>query len=368
MGLSQINDTTFRFDIGDEYVELGDRYSNDFIPTAKINRWGGECFVEPRFNTLIKPTPVLEGNILKWVSPNLEVHFFEDAGSFEYMTVLNQKPASNIISFDIETQGLDFLYQPVLTQEEIDRGDIQPENVAGSYAVYHSTRTNIHSCKADADKYKVGKAFHIYRPQAVDSSGKKTWCLLSIDIQAGTLIIEVPQNFLDTATYPVYIDPNFGYETIGSAGSIIENDIQGSKFTCTEAGTATNITAYIDITGGNFDTKTAIYKHSDASLLAGSNEVNVAADGWIEYNVSGSLTAQDYVLEAWSESTANTCYLKRDSGDTDQSHRVVGEVYNGWPDPATWQHYTYKHSIYCTYTAAGAGAIASQRLKTGTGR
>jgi hypothetical protein len=60
---------------------------------------------------------------------------------FEIEIVLDEKPATN--AFRIEgAEDLDFFYQPELTPEENAEGAFRPENVVGSYAVYHKTKAN----------------------------------------------------------------------------------------------------------------------------------------------------------------------------------------------------------------------------------
>ena len=80
-------------------------------------------------------------------------------GGYEYQINLKSKPATNVIEFTLETQGLDFFYQPPLTEEmdehtaefgediEVTGTDVKkngkivrhrPENIVGSYIVYAS--------------------------------------------------------------------------------------------------------------------------------------------------------------------------------------------------------------------------------------
>jgi len=123
-----------------------------------------------------------------------------ELGGVEFDTILYEKPTSNKITFPIETKGLKFYYQPPLT-EEIKIGDENgrivkvtetdayakdektgelisvnhsPENVVGSYAVYHESKSGDYS-KMGGKNYRAGKAFHIYRPKITDANGNWTW-------------------------------------------------------------------------------------------------------------------------------------------------------------------------------------------------
>ncbi|GAI14707.1 unnamed protein product, partial [marine sediment metagenome] len=80
------------------------------------------------------------------------------------------------------------------------------------------------------------------------------------------------------------LDPNFGYETKGGTEwSLAANFIIGSKYTCTEAGTATSITAYLKQKNTlTPKVKFGIYKSSDKSLVGYTEEwtVTSAWDDW----------------------------------------------------------------------------------------
>jgi len=136
-------------------------------------------------------------------------------GGLRFELVLKVKPLVNSFTIPIKSKNLRFSKQPFLAQEDIDAGISCPLNVEGSYAVYHVSKKN--------NQYMTGKAFHIYRPIAEDAQGNKAWCALNIDgyLDPKNLTITVPQQFLDEAVYPVSIDPDFGYTTIGGSLSNI---------------------------------------------------------------------------------------------------------------------------------------------------
>ena len=151
----------------------------------------------------------------------------QNVSGFEFEIILRERPASNVVEMAIEAEGLKFYYQPELTQEEIDEGAYRPEEVVGSYAVYHATCGQMHK-KEDAEKYQTGKAFHIYRPKVYDANGNWIWGELNIDAEAGILSITVDQQWLNNAVYPVRVDPTFGYTEVGGASlSAIHPRIDG---------------------------------------------------------------------------------------------------------------------------------------------
>ncbi|MGE5041461.1 MAG: Hint domain-containing protein [Candidatus Levyibacteriota bacterium] len=175
---------------------------------------------------------------------------------FEFDIVLHQKPETNIFTYNIDTEGLDFLYQPPLTEEEKDQGLYRPENVVGSYAVYKSGSKSLYASQEEAQKYQTGKVFHIYRPKIIDSKGNWTWGVLDIDKNKSQLSIAIDQKWLDTASYPVTVDPTFGYTTQGASTIDVGNTIRGSHFTIGENGTLTSIAAFGGV--GCFTGKTLV--------------------------------------------------------------------------------------------------------------
>ena len=365
------------------------------IPNLKMNRWDEECYIQV-IAPLKGASMSREGNKIKWRNSKAEVHLYpierqlhrekdhkgrehvfiqNENGGYELESILLEKPASNILTFHIETQGLKFYYQPELTQEEIDRGAFRPENVVGSYAVYHASRTNVHSNKEDALKYKAGKAFHIYRPKAIDDAGNEIWGDLHIDEQKGTLSVTIDQGWLDAAIYPVRVDPNFGYEVAGGSSKAIIENIRGSVFTITEEGTGSSITFYAQSWGDDVDAKlaAAIYLHSDSSLVGSTTPVDIGTTDqltqWWTTNFASppSLTASTaYVLVAWGDDySLSTLYY--DAGDVDQGHDDAGVWTYGdpppWPNPAVFVHNTDKYSVYCTYSIPGVGHPTQLRTR-----
>ena len=127
---------------------------------------------------------------------------------FEFEIVLNNKPSTNIVPLSVQSTGLAFYYQNGIPGSINDR---IPDNVVGSYAAY----------RTEPVRNQSNKAFHIYRPWAVDSKGKKVWCAFDPNWDGvSDLNITVPQSFLDSANYPITIDPTFGYTIAGSASTV----------------------------------------------------------------------------------------------------------------------------------------------------
>lgn len=202
-------------------LEIGDsKRPDEFVPQAKVMRWSNEVNISVRRQKPEKarrgqgrgkqPTVDVVGDHVVYEDDDEAVHIYErpevgEDGGLEIELHLKHKPDTNRFDFSIETKGLNFYYQPALTKEEIDEGVERPENVIGSYAVYHATKRNN---RVGGMEYKTGKAFHIYRPKAIDADGAETYCDIHIQVQgeSGTMTKTVPQEFLNKAKYPVIIE------------------------------------------------------------------------------------------------------------------------------------------------------------------
>jgi hypothetical protein len=169
----------------------------------RMEKWSGEVRMVVRYESVQGKgnRPLMSKNV-EWQGQNEKVRGYRiDDENYEFEVELASKPVTNKFDFVIEgVHNLDFFYQPELTQEEIDEGAERPENVVGSYAVYHKTKANH---RVGSTNYATGKAFHWYRPLVEDADGNTTWGELSWNEQTSTMTTTIPQEFLDNAKYPV---------------------------------------------------------------------------------------------------------------------------------------------------------------------
>ena len=192
----------------DEYSDVEIKDQN--TPEVKLRKWGDETYIKLSYPDFSPVSPKQDKGKMKWVNGNKEVHLYPlepteqmEGGGFEFEIILNEDPRPTKtgdykIVIPIETKGLKFYYQPELTQQEIDDGAFRPENIVGSYAVYHFTKGNMHAGQEEAEKYKTSKAFHIYRPRINESVGNWAWSEQEIIIDEkgiGQKIITISGNF-----------------------------------------------------------------------------------------------------------------------------------------------------------------------------
>ena len=111
-------------------IEIGDFKQPDFKPQFKLMRWNNEVNFSIRAEEHPQARVEVEDEKIKYITPDYEVHKYDkpdasENGGFEFEWILPKKPASNVLSTTIQTKGLNFFYQPPLTQEEIDKGCIR---------------------------------------------------------------------------------------------------------------------------------------------------------------------------------------------------------------------------------------------------
>ena len=141
-----------------------------------------------------------------------------DNTALEWELIFDSKPGSQYSwSFPFISDNLVFYYQDSL--------DAEPGTIYfahGSWAVYHSYKSGNFVSVADT-AFKIGKAFHIDRPKAWDSSGDTVWFNMVIDTLTDSLTISGDSAWLDTSDYPITIDPTFGYTDAGASSTGLNN-------------------------------------------------------------------------------------------------------------------------------------------------
>ena len=372
----RLEKTAFILDAIDEnaiQAEVGNKNSDSFEPSLTLRKWDNETNFKVKYKHSEKEKDQkvdIEDKKIKWKGEKTEVHYYDikkgellhdkvlEHDVFEVEVLLLEKPDTNIVGFDIETKGLVFNYQPELTQEEIDEGAFRPENVIGSYAVYHESKQGDYS-KMGLKNYRAGKAFHIYRPKIIDSAGTEVWG--ELNITDNLLTVAIPQEFLDNAVYPVRhaAGLTFGYTTGGSS-----NFFEGTGYLTTagityapgQDGVGVSMSIYGIASAHQF--RLVIYDNT--SLVRGTAATNfVSGPNWATANLTSSVdvfNATNYYL-VYTINDSSTLYY-------DTAGAVYGKYTsftfsNSFPATVSWStsgSRNWKYSIYCTYTAEEAEA------------
>jgi hypothetical protein len=97
------------------------------------------------------------------------------------------------------------------------------------------------------------------------------------------LTITIPQSFLDSAVYPVVVDPTFGYSSVGATFATITDGIIRLSVThaAPENGTLNTIHFYSGYSGSgtNCLVRLVLYKDSDLSLVTYGGENSYSTPG-----------------------------------------------------------------------------------------
>ena len=355
-------------------IEIGDeKEPTKFIPQFKTKHWDNEANFSMRFLDDYD-AGILEDDDEKvvWKGKEYTARMYEkdtddEDGGFEFDIFLEKKPKNNVFDFSIQHKELDFFYQGELTDEEKKDGANRPENVIGSYAVYHKTKKHNFSNK----HYRTGKAFHIYRPYAEDSNGVKEWCELNIDEKKGLLSVTVPKEYLNKASYPVVVDPTFGYTTAGSSSFAIGGEDFGvySVFRGNVhdgvAGTLDSLHSNLfgnqtaDVYMALFDRDSdAVDSHDKVVGIERTSLVVSASKTWYTFTASDeAITAQEYILTAIADgadvSFGQTIALSFDSVGNDGYYHKSGSystLIAEDPLSDTDSGGSSRYSLYATYS------------------
>lgn len=352
-------------------AEVGDNQDNDiFQPQMKIKRWDNQANMSIRLLHNEVDTPVITTTVngkINYDRQKFSIDFYEqpaqaidglEEGGYEFEITLKEKPASNVISFSIQTKGLNFYYQDALTAEEIALGHNRPDSVIGSYAVYYANDfVNI----IGGRQYRTGKVGIIPKPKIVDSLGAETWGALNIDKQAGLLTVTIPQDFLDSATYPVHhaAGLTFGYTSVGSTtgGTCLNYIFAHPRYTPPSNGTAESIfTYFVNVVGGSKSTAGFYLAPSDpaTSLVGGTAEHTNVINSWNELALSGEDVAAGTYYRIGIQVGVTDSRMKYDSGfGAGYKDYYVARTYTAGsmpdPFPAAASESGYQWSNYITY-------------------
>jgi len=354
-------------------AEVGDKSVSGFKPHILLGGWKGEVQLSLGFDdsqVLIKSVKV-ENDVIKWETPTFDFHYYQlsskkqlEYDGLEFEIILKQKPLTNRWSFPIKADDLVFYYQPPLNEESWpigytanathafnDKGKLvayRPRNVIGSYAVFHESKRD--------NQYTTGKLWHIYTPHLEDSEGNEDWGTLNITNDVFTTIL--PQKFLDTAKYPIIVDPSFGKDDVGGTESYFADGGYEDtlKAVLTEDGSVYKITAYIkkNDAGGTINVKTGIYDDSGGAPnnLEGESNIVVVGDSysWVDFTASIGLSAATYHLAVIMSGDLGIVYDSGSAGDW----WYVAATYPTFNNPfGSGNSGDVLWSIYANYTTGG---------------
>ena len=341
-------------------LEIGDSKQSDFLPQVKLKRWDNETNFSIRLidNEKGNARVITDKEKIIWKKGNINIEYYEEDNAYKMVWFLKEKPISNKVEFTIQSKRLDFYYQPVYTKEEIlkkqEKGNFINRDAMGSYAIYH----NGNPINYVGDKeYKVGKFGHIYRPHLYDSNGLEEWGKLHIE--NGIYSVEIPQNFLDKAIYPIKSNDTIGYTSIGDAGaySIVNNQLRLSNIdtTATINGSVDEVririetTEAIDFKGIVVNSSLNILSNGVSGKVTSIIQSNPSFWQIIPYSIKPDIYSSSDYLPGFI-ANGSTGNIKYDAGSSGDSKYDNSNDYATPTNPTDATNSSAKYSIYAIYT------------------
>jgi hypothetical protein len=189
----------------------------------------------------------------------------------------------------------------------------------------------------------------------------------NLHIENGIYSVEIPQDFLDKAVYPIKSNDTFGYTSIGSYATGNAGYARG-QYAIPSEGTLVSVSAYVDT--NNYlesEAKYAIYKTSDTSRVDYTNEFTLinGFKNWKTVNlvIGASITTTEYSVVHTNRVTGNN-RIYTDYIGSGQTACLAGVTYATFP-PTTLSlpHYTLERfSIYATYESSTPPAEEERRI------
>lgn len=362
-------------------------------PKMTLEKWNGEVVMGVTYDGMqaTGARPFLSKNV-EWSDGNqtmqvvpLEASSTMEDGGYEINIILDSKPASNVFNFSIDgADNLDFFYQAPLWQEAglkaptkdctdidciiDDQQTYRPQNVVGSYAVYYKDH---HDHIEGEINYAAGKAYHIFRPKVTDAVGNEVWADMSY--ANDTLTVAVPQIFLNNATYPVKVDPDFGNTNTGvSSTNNSANAYDLSRRTSAPAGTITSLSSNQKMTASTCSAVNMIYDDSSPNgRLDYTATITISTQAW--YTSASTLS---FVMVSgttyWIGSTSNSSSCTGNNlffFDAGAGVSSNGASYSSPPAStlARGGDLGRSYSAYVTYTAAVTAVTERPILKVTNG-
>jgi hypothetical protein len=287
-------------------------------------------------------------------------------GSTQYEVhwdTLADVPDTGYVDLLLEFSGdLQWHKQLEPTQEEIDSGVIRPRDMWNGYCVYGSRSGRI--LRPDGSEivnYETGKFCDLKCSQLIDAKGNRCWIDQTAPLaNPNRLRLYLDAAWLADATFPVVLDPTFGYTSVGASSSSFPTGyVIFSQLVAGAAGNLTSITKYCWSASGTISATLGIYASGPAALVGQSAGGNVTTTaGWVEQSVSPAVAI-----------TAVNYHLAENHGSADLNFRYDSASVNTYYKTQTYSagnllasgasasllSTSQRQSIYATYTEAPSG-------------
>ncbi|MBN2094431.1 MAG: hypothetical protein JW727_00130 [Candidatus Aenigmarchaeota archaeon] len=381
---AQDNGSIVRFssklkDIG---INVTLKYSGQ-APEIEVSKWQGEGRAVLRVGSELsaKVHKNLSGtSMFEFNSSGLVNQFYavdEGEGTFKWNMVLDKKPAQDNWSYEVILEGIECYYQQPLVQEinctlagcaacnETDcwgeSGEIlihRPEDVVGTYACYGSQKGDYSAI--GGKNYATGKAFDIKRPLFIDANNKTY--LGTVSFLESTLTVTGDRDWLESAAYPVVVDPTFGYTTAGGSYTTVGTNAFYGLIATPPANLAVDYLRFYGRNAASIKGVITADLGTYAIVPNGVSSTNTSTNTIIWYNLYYSskplLSSGNHYLIGIIPSANERFYY--DTGIQTNSSYDTANSYATPQDLGAVTTSTNLYSIYATYTLY----ISSLRINT----
>ncbi len=314
-----------------------------------------------------------------------EIYMLDD-NQLEFAAILKVKPPGSKKNWRFDLVGwesFDFRFQEDATQYpgativningedhaqwvDPDIGDtcLRPLDMCGGYAVYHATKAN--------SEYGTGKVINIPRPIFIDNLGVTAWG--GIDITSGVMSITPPDgNWLNSAAYPVTIDPTFGFTGVGATESSYASDVNTEQdsadyHTASTGDTLTTGHCYCRTSGATLTLDMAVYDISggnpNSRLDTATNSFSNTSAAWNTVTLTASMVNGTTYGCTFHNNNTNAFKYYYDTGGLPNTTSYGFTT----ASPATWTHsgnVARIYSIYATYSTSGGATLQNRRAGRG---
>ena len=368
----------YKSTFGGQELTIGSKQG--FSPEFQLNPWGEDSLRFKLNETGFTSSSVLNSKITS-VSGNKQIEIFKAKDGLKFLITFNSKPLTNTYSFDvIGYEDFRFDYQTPFPSptEYIQDGEVWllQDKIPGDPAVNHRRLKKIdggyvisHKIK-EHNRYKTGFVGAIFVPLATDKLGKEAWC--SLNYKQGAYTVTIPQNFLDTATYPVVINDQVGEtSTAGmSAAAFFDKWIIGDWITLHSTGTVQSFFQYCEYFSGTTNEATfGIYDDSDpngnpiANGVAGASAMpDTGSGGWlqVDFGTDPTITSgTTYWTALHAGCTYQFWYVATGDANRGLYDNDVAYSSGNLPTNLNWDDTDYdrKVAVYLDYTPAGGGGV-----------
>lgn len=379
----------------DTRVVIGGRDSKTnarFVPQVAFERWfdesGQDYFAWLSINHPDKVTAEKEtfadGKITQTLGDNRHEIYEKDDGIVAHDVVMAKAWGASFVTFDYKrADGVELYIQPPLSQAEIDEGHYRPVEVEWSIAVY---------CDRANGRFKTGKLAHIYRPKWIDAKGDVSWGWWEIDEDNSQIIAHADSSWLKDATYPVRLDPDMGYTTMGASslfGGVNRTFAYLRNSSMTEDGTLDSVSIGSGLTG-TYDFTLELHDRTGAvSCSSGGSQTfskevtsqSFTSGSWVTHTAADeALTSGDFYAVLSSIDTASIFYIRYDTGGVVNPNYCFSSAYQAdWTTTGfstssnttrlVSQYYSYSDSGGTSYTPSiSTGDISFSGSLTGPGK